>query len=134
MCGAIPPLHLSHRGVLLNFITRVALVSLCPKKKLLQDGTPMPKHVSDTLLSEIRMVISPHSLFGLSFLLAFRHYYRTNYNRIHWTQHISQLQNFILRARTMDVLRAHRHYCPAIPVALCTNMSLPPRAVLKRLD
>jgi hypothetical protein len=72
-----------HRGVLLNLITRVGLVSLCSKKQLLEDGTPVPKHVSDTLLSEIHMVISPHNLFGLNFLLAFRHYYRTNYNRIH---------------------------------------------------
>jgi len=53
------------------------------KQKLLEDGTPVPKHVSDTLLSEIHMVMSPHSLFGLNLLLAFRHYYRTNYNGIH---------------------------------------------------
>jgi len=71
-----------HRGDLLNLITGVGLVSLY-SKILLEDGTPVPKHESDTLISEIHMVISPHNPFGLKFLLAFRHYYRTNYNGIH---------------------------------------------------
>jgi hypothetical protein len=127
----------SHRGVLFNLCTRVRLVSLC-SRKLPKDGTPVPKHVSETFF-----FWNPHGhlstqpvwpeLLTLNFLLALRHYYRTNYSGIRWPRHISQPQHCILRARTIKCTESPSTLLCCHPCNSVFKLLLPP-AVLKWND